>query len=173
MLDKSLLSHSDSGCTAKSLRGALSPVSISICLRQTYWTDPVFVFQAVVEVWETRLNFKSIAIWDEAFGHAWGRHLSVPGLIFSMLLCMSVRCVEQHFAEDILDAVIHVSQMCQNVMIEEENEERGKSSRQQPDRCSRLCSFRREILLQGFSICLTKHLYGWTSKKCQVCESFF
>lgn len=43
-----------------------------------------------------------------------------------MLLFMSVRCVEQHFAEDILDAVIHVSQMCQNVMIEEEKRREGK-----------------------------------------------
>lgn len=35
VLDKSLLSHPDTGCTAKSLRGALSPVSISIWCRPT------------------------------------------------------------------------------------------------------------------------------------------
>lgn len=70
VLDKSLLSHPDTGCTGKSLRGAPSPVSISICLLHTNWTDPVFVFQAVVEVWETRFNFKSVAISDEVFGHA-------------------------------------------------------------------------------------------------------
>lgn len=40
-------------------------------------------------------------------------------LIFSMLRLMSVRCVEKHFVEDILDAVIHVSQTCQREMIEE------------------------------------------------------
>lgn len=50
----------------------------------------------------------------------------MPRLIFSMPLLMSVRCVEQHFAGDILDAVIHVSQTCQSAMIEEEREERGE-----------------------------------------------
>lgn len=43
----------------------------------------------------------------------------MPRLIFSMLLLMSVRCVEQHFAEDILDVVVHVSQTSQDEMIEE------------------------------------------------------
>lgn len=43
----------------------------------------------------------------------------MPRLIFSMLLLMSVRCVEQHFAEDVLDVVIPVSQTCRNEMIKE------------------------------------------------------
>lgn len=62
-------------------------------------------------------------------------------LIFPMLLLMSVTCVEQHFAEHILDAVIHVSQTCQTEMLKEKKiREGGKGSKKQLDRFSHLYS---------------------------------
>lgn len=47
----------------------------------------------------------------------------MPRLIFPMLMLMSVRYIEQHFAQHILDAVIHVSQTCK---IKEKKLERGE-----------------------------------------------
>lgn len=54
----------------------------------------MFVFQAVVEVRETRLNFKSIAIRDEVFWSCIRQALNraAPNLFHAALL----RCVEKH-----------------------------------------------------------------------------
>lgn len=106
--------------------------------------------------------------WD--FGHARGRHLTVPRLIFSMLLLMSVRCVEQHFAEHILDAVIHGSQMCRTKMISRKKKRRGLGSKKQLDNYSHLyCSFQSKIhwSVEGLNPCI------WTEKNISLIYQSF